>query len=347
MPKKIVLFADGTWNKPEQKDRDRVSPSNVVKMARALDAYDENGLEQRRFYDMGVGTEGGLLIKLAGGMTGLGISQNIKDLYKFLINNYESEDLIYCFGFSRGAYSVRSLSGMLEKCGLLKKEFAGKIKDAYRLYKKRNLTADSPKIVDFKGKYSVECKIHFLGVWETVGSLGLPIPGLRLLTRPFYKFHNEKLSRIVQNAYQALAIDEQRKHFMPAVWKKEGVQSYQRIEQVWFPGVHTNVGGGYVDTGLSDITFHWMKTKAEGSGLKFTEKYIKRKINPDSFGELRSSRTFFYRFFGKFERPMLLDTTANDLVHYSALDRLNEITITYCPVNLVKVINEGIISTTE
>ncbi|MBT8379277.1 MAG: DUF2235 domain-containing protein [Ignavibacteria bacterium] len=347
MPKKIILFADGTWNKPEQKDRDRVSPSNVVKIARALDVYDADGLEQRRFYDRGVGTEGGLLIKLAGGMTGLGISQNIKDLYQFLINNYENEDKVYCFGFSRGAYTVRSLSGLIDKCGLLKKEFSNKIKKAYRLYKKRKLTADSQEIIEFKNKYCVLCKIHFLGVWDTVGSLGLPIPGLRLLTRPFYKFHNEKLSPVVQNAFQALAIDEQRKHFTPSIWKKEGVQSYQTIKQVWFPGAHTNIGGGYVDAGLSDIAFLWMKSKAEECGLKFSEDYINRKINPDSFGELRKSRKFFYRIFRKFERPILKEENANEFIHFCALDRLNEITITYSPENLREVINKGMISTTE
>ncbi len=347
MPKKLILFADGTWNKPEQKDRDRVSPSNVVKMARALDVYDSNGLEQRRFYDRGVGTEGGILIKLAGGMTGLGISQNIKDLYRFLINNYESEDFVYCFGFSRGAYTVRSLSGLLDKCGLLKKEFSNKIKEAYRLYKKRNLSADSPKIVEFRNKHCVECKIHFLGVWDTVGSLGLPIPGLRLLTRPFYKFHNEKLSPIVQNAFQALAIDEQRKHFSPSIWKKEGVQSYQKIEQVWFPGVHTNIGGGYVDAGLSDTAFLWMRAKAEACGLKYNNEYIDKKIIPDSFGELRNSRKLFYRLFRKFDRPILQAENANEFIHYSALDRLNEITITYLPENLINVIHRGMISTTE
>jgi uncharacterized protein (DUF2235 family) len=347
MPKKLILFADGTWNKPEQKDRDRVSPSNVVKMARALDVYDMNSLEQRRFYDRGVGTEGGLLIKIAGGMTGLGISKNIKDLYEFLINNYESDDKVYCFGFSRGAYTVRSLSGLLDKCGLLRKEFSDKIKEAYRLYKKRKLTADSPKIAEFKGKYCVNCKIHFIGVWDTVGSLGFPVPGLRLLTRPFYKFHNEKLSPVVQNAYQALAIDEQRKHFTPSIWKREGVESYQQIEQVWFPGVHTNIGGGYVDAGLSDIAFLWMKSKAEYCGLKFSDHYINRIISPDSFGELRKSRKLFYRFFRKFERPILAGENANEFVHYSALDRLNEITITYSPENLMNIINKGMISTTE
>jgi len=347
MPKKLILFADGTWNKPEQKDRDRISPSNVVKMARALEAYDSSELEQRRFYDRGVGTEGGLLIKLAGGMTGLGISQNIKDLYKFLINNYESVDFVYCFGFSRGAYTVRSLSGLLDKCGLLKKEFSDKIKEAYRLYKKRNLSTHSPKIVEFRSKYCVECKIHFLGVWDTVGSLGLPIPGIRLLTRPFYKFHNEKLRPIVQNAYQALAIDERRKHFSPSLWKKKGAQQYQKIEQVWFPGAHSNIGGGYVDAGLSDIAFLWMMTKAEECGLKFNNEYIHKKINPDSLGELRNSRKLFYRLFRKYERPVLQDENANEFIHYSALDRLNEITIKYLPKNLINVIEGGMISTTE
>jgi uncharacterized protein (DUF2235 family) len=347
MPKKLILFADGTWNKPEQKDRDRVSPSNVVKMARAVEAYDSNGLEQRRFYDRGVGTEGGLLIKLAGGITGLGISQNIKDLYEFLINNYESEDFVYCFGFSRGAYTVRSLSGLLYKCGLLKKEFSNKIKEAYRLYKKRNLSADSPKIAEFRHKYSIDCNIYFLGVWDTVGSLGLPIPGLRLLTRPFYKFHNEKLSPVVQNAFQALAIDEQRKHFTPSIWKKEGVQADQKVEQVWFPGVHTNIGGGYVDAGLSDIAFLWMKKKAEQCSLKFSDDYINKKINPDSFGELRKSRKLFYRLFGKFKRPILQDENANEFIHFCALDRLNEITISYTPENLMNVFEKGMISTTE
>ena len=347
MPKKIILFSDGTWNKPEQKDRDRLSPSNVVKIARALEAYDNDGLEQRRFYDRGVGAEGGMFNKILGGMTGLGISKNIKDLYEFLVNNYEEEDKIYCFGFSRGAYTVRSLCGLINKCGLLRKNHINNIDAAYSLYRKRWLNKDHPKAINFRSGYSIEVKIHFIGVWDTVGALGFPTPFLRLLTRPLYRFHDEKLSPIVLNAFQALAIDECRVHFTPSIWKKEGVQNYQTVEQVWFPGVHTNNGGGYVDAGLSDISFLWMKSKAEKCGLKFNDDYINRMINPDSFGELRNSRKLFYLLFRKFIRPINKDENINEFVHMSALERMNEITISYTPENLLNVMAKGTIPITE
>ncbi len=347
MAKKLILFSDGTWNRPEQKDRDRLSPSNVVKMARAIDQYDDAGNEQWKFYDRGVGVEGGFFNKIFGGLTGFGISENIKDLYSFLVENFEPGDLIYCFGYSRGAYTVRSLCGLINKCGLLRRENLQKIDQAYGLYRKRWLSSDHPAIVSFKSEYCIEIKIHFLGVWDTVGALGFPTPFLRLITRPYYRFHNEQLSPIVQNAFQALAIDEQRKHFAPSLWKKDGVKSYQTVEQVWFAGVHTNIGGGYVDTGLSDISFLWMKSRAEKFGLKFNRHYIERTINPEPFGELRNSRKSFYLLFRKFLRPIYNNKNANEFIHMSVFERLNEITISYSPVNLLKVIDEGIVSFTD
>jgi uncharacterized protein (DUF2235 family) len=341
MPKKIILFSDGTWNRPEQMDRDRLTPTNVVKMARALEPYDKDGLEQMRFYDRGVGSDGNIFDRMIAGITGIGISQNIKDIYSFLVKNYDEDDKIYCFGFSRGAYTVRSLSGFISKCGLLKKEHINKVDEAYGFYRRKGLSKDHKTMAGFRSKYCSEIKIHFMGVWDTVGALGFPTPLLRLLTRPYYRFHDEKLSPIVINAFQALAIDEQRVHFTPSLWKKEGMKDYQTVEQVWFSGVHTNIGGGYVDCGLSDHTFLWMKSKAQQCGLNFNEQFISQQIEPYSFGELRNSRKSFYKFFRKYIRPMMAEENANESVHISALDRINEITVIYSPQNLVKVIDDG------
>lgn len=347
MPKKLILFSDGTWNKPEQRDRDRLTPSNVVKMARALEQYDDKGIEQWKFYDRGVGAEGGFFNKLIGGLTGFGISQNIKDLYKFLVNNCETGDKIYLFGFSRGAYTVRSLSGLINKCGLLKKENSERVDEVYKFYRNRKLNKDDAKVASFRSKYCIEIKIHFIGVWDTVGALGFPTPFLRLITKSLYRFHDEKLSTNVVNAFQALAIDERRKHFAPSLWKKDVISDTQRVEQVWFAGVHTNIGGGYVDAGLSDISFLWMKSRAGQCGLKFNDGYIGRAVNPEPFGELRNSRKSFYLLFKKFIRPMYLEDNVNEYVHISVFDRLNEVTVSYTPENLLEAVENGKVSIIE
>lgn len=306
--KRIVICCDGTWNKPDRKDGEAAAPTNVVKIARAIEAQDNAGVVQVVYYDEGVGSRGSWLSRMWAGMTGGGLEENVDDAYRFLIDNYAPGDQLYLFGFSRGAYTVRSLVGMVRKCGILAKIHADRFPDAYWLYRDRATDVDSATAREFRTKYSIDLKIRvkFLGVWDTVGALGIPWRPLAF-TRKRHQFHDLRLSTFVENAFQALAIDEKRKQFPPAIWevqepaRREGEtplaqpEQPQRVEQVWFAGVHSNVGGGYADCGLSDLTLIWMKEGAAQAGLAFNEAYLSAILAPNPFGRLRESWTGFYR----------------------------------------------------
>ncbi|MFP5344615.1 MAG: DUF2235 domain-containing protein [Gammaproteobacteria bacterium] len=334
MPKRIVICSDGTWNTPDQKDRGQIRPSNVAKMALAVARQDARGMEQRVFYDKGVGTH--WWDRVRGGAFGAGLSENIEDAYRFLVENYEPDDEIYLFGFSRGAYTARSTAGLMRNCGLLKKEHADKFQQAYALYRRRD-DQSNPNSVEaqiFRRMYAHEVRIKCIGVWDTVGALGIPLRGMRYANRLIgLEFHDVKLSSYVDHAYQALAIDEKRAPFAPSIWQQQPHAAGQKLEQVWFAGVHTNVGGGYEDSGLSDITFMWMKEKAQGAGLAFDEDYIMENIHPGWDGELRDSRTGLYKLTPSHHRPIGAGENTGEKVHPDALRRYKNLS-GYKPENL-------------
>ncbi len=306
--KRIVIACDGTWNTPDFKDGDAAAPTNVVKIARSIRASDDHGTVQVVYYDEGVGSRGGRLSRMWAGATGGGLEENINEAYRFLIGNFEAGDELYCFGFSRGAYTVRSLVGMIRKCGLLRKVHADRFMEAYWLYRDRDNDAESEKAKKFRDDYSSDPKIRvkFLGVWDTVGALGIPWRPLAF-TRKKHEFHDLRLSTFVESAFQALAIDERRSQFPPAIWEVQAAKppspgaplatpdQPQRVEQTWFAGVHSNIGGGYANHGLSDLTFAWMKERAADAGLAFDESYLREIMAADACGELCDSYSGFYR----------------------------------------------------
>jgi uncharacterized protein (DUF2235 family) len=222
----------------------------VVKMHRAVTDVAPDGTEQVSFYDPGVGTNPGLA-KWTGGAFGQGLSDNVKDAYRFVCRQYAPGDDLFFFGFSRGAFTVRSTVGLIRKCGILKDVDDAGIDEAYRIYRLDEKPppgedwkpADSPTARNFRDTRShPREKITFLGVWDTVGALG--IPGLlRGLTSGRYKFHDVQLSSWVKGAFQALAVDERREPFEPAIWETVDAPE-QEVEQAWFAGCHTDVGGG-------------------------------------------------------------------------------------------------------
>ena len=216
MAKRLVVCSDGTWNQPNQEH-----PTNVVKLARATARVDSTGTPQVVFCDPGVGSEGGILSRIRGGVTGKGLNKNIQDAYRFLVHNYESGDEVFMFGFSRGAYTIRSTVGLIRNVGLLQEAHADKLAEAFDLYRRRDKDShpDASDSKKFISDYSREIEIKFLGVWDTVGALGIPVRGLRLLTMRRHGFHDVKLSSLVRNAYQAVAIDERRAPFKPSIWQ--------------------------------------------------------------------------------------------------------------------------------
>jgi uncharacterized protein (DUF2235 family) len=356
MSKAIIICSDGTWNTPLQTDRGRVVPSNVVRLARALVDDDE----QYIFYDAGVGTSRGWWSRVWGGVTGAGLEQNIYDGYQFIIDHYEPGDRLYLFGFSRGAFTVRSLAGMIHRCGIIRRQAASQPSASAPKPAQATAAAQSParKLMEearkvfrsgdvesghrFKGENSyADSTIAMVGVWDTVGALGIPSSWLNPRTWLFggkgrYEFLDTGLNPDIQAAYHAVAIDEHRVPFQPTLWQQNPILQAggQILEQVWFAGAHTNVGGGYDDAGLSDITLLWMIEKAKLHGLRFEPTALAR-LYPDPLGELRDSRAGWLNKV-LYRRQVLRAMGEGDgcYVHESVPRRLRSRILPYLPGNL-------------
>ncbi len=348
MKKRIVICCDGTWNEPEAIEGDRKIPTNVLKMVRAVMPRDEeSNVEQIVFYDQGIGT-GALGIvdrKIAAG-TGYGISQNIRDCYNFLANNYMLGDNIFLFGFSRGAYTVRSFSGMLATVGLMGKNDLRYVPEAYAYYqcdpKERSRSPFHEVLQDLPRTIP---KIKFIGVWDTVGALGVPTPVLGTIQKWVGKvwkkvrvgFHDCNLIELVENAYQALAIDERRGPFRPALWDRRAGQ--RNVQQVWFAGVHSNIGGGYASYGISDLAFIWMVNRAIECGLIMSEDYLAKRVSPNKLDKIEDSYGTAYKFLEAvnvkpYVRPIGQCLKIGEMIHESVVKRIREMTPPYRPSNM-------------
>lgn len=263
--KRLVVCCDGTWNGLSGK-----YPTNVRKLRDAVQAMDAQGIKQAVFYQEGLGTK--WHDRFVGGAFGWGIDENISEVYRFLCLNYAPGDEVYCFGFSRGAYTVRSLIGLIYCSGLLRPSEISRIPEAYRLYRDRNIRPSNPIAEEFRRKFGDRISIKVLGCWDTVGSLGIPdlvpfIPLDQLINRK-YQFHDTQLSAIIQNAFHAIAIDERRKSFVATHMEPSDKNPNQVIREVWFPGTHGCVGGGTLaNQGLSDGALQWMVQQVSALNL--------------------------------------------------------------------------------
>lgn len=341
----LVVCCDGTWNTADQEDKGVPVPTNVVKMYHAVDVTDKTQLS---YYHPGVGTDGGVFSKVLGGGAGKGLSRNIKSAYRWICDNYAEGDRLFLFGFSRGAYTVRSLAGFLSKCGILDlnnlddKDAWARIATAYQDgYRK-------PK-ADWAGKWNFKVaaahtKIHFIGVWDTVGALGIPddMALLNLLDdADDHNFHDTHLGDNVTIARHALALDEKREAFTPTLWDFAGYQNrppvnaisgedgqeceIPAVQQSWFPGVHSDVGGGYPETGLSDGALQWMMEEAAKAGLKFLPG-VTAQVKPDHHGVLHDSASGAFKLMPTLPRNVPpLDVPAD--IHTSAQQRHAEVNL--------------------
>lgn len=304
MPKKIIIFFDGTWNTPDVKSEIKGNKStNVWKLYSFINAADENGTAQEKWYDKGVGTA--WYDRISGGAFGVGLSENILDGYRQLVNTYDAGDLVYIFGFSRGAYTARSLVGLIRNAGLLKPEHIDLTNEAYGLYRTRDEGADSDRAKLFRDNFSRTITIHMLGIWDTVGALGIPLESFNWFNRSYYEFHDTELSSIVHNAYHALAIDEWRKNYECTLWEPKSKPN-QRVEQVWFSGAHANIGGGYADSSLSNIALVWMANKAIECGLGLDTKKIPSPPKT-TIPTTNSYKEFLGGAYSQFNRPHYRD----------------------------------------
>lgn len=265
--KRLVLCCDGTWNSPV-----RASVSNIEKIARSVHTgIGPDGIQQMVFSVEGVGARGYRVDALLGGAFGYGLSRNVVAGYRDLALNYEPDDEIYVFGFSRGAYTARSVAGMIATVGLLTADALAQRRAGNLLAEAEDLYRDhSPgrraRLAAFHEHCYPQVPITFLGVFDTVGALG--VPGI---TRQRSKFHDVRLSSTVQCARQALAIDERRLTFEPCLWDVPADDDRPGgVKQVWFPGAHSDVGGGNASSGLSDVALLWMMGEAAAWGLTFS-----------------------------------------------------------------------------
>ena len=322
--KRLVICSDGTWNTP-----DAERPTNVTRVARAVLPCAPGGTAQVVFYDAGVGTEGPWTWRVLGGVSGKGIEKNIRDCYRFLVHNYEPGDEIYLFGFSRGAYTARSLAGMVRNIGILRKSESGRIQDAFQLYRRRDAKPDSPEAIAFRADFSREATITFIGVWDTVGALGIPTRGpLGRLTARRHKFHDVELSGIVKHACHVLSIDERRGSFRASLWQAKP-KAGQTVEQVWFSGVHSDVGADSGDPSLSDPPYQWMKARASAAGLALDDEADK--TGTDSVLLQAGRGQGLWSLLPSHVRPIGGDPTQS--VHPTARDRFDS-KPSYTPENL-------------
>ncbi|MBV8131418.1 MAG: DUF2235 domain-containing protein [Alphaproteobacteria bacterium] len=340
MTNRLVVCFDGTWNRPD-KNSDLAArvETNVCRFYEAIPSGKLPGGDvQKKWYDTGVGTN--WYDQITGGSCGIGIDQKIRKGYQWLTENYPDADPsdteIFILGFSRGAYTARSLVGMIRNCGLLLPENAHRVGDAYALYRQRDESADTNQAQVFRDRYSREIKIKFLGVWDTVGALGIPLHALHWLNAKEYAFHDTELSRIVENAAHAVAIDEFRVDYQVTLWAPI-IKPDQDVEQRWFSGAHADIGGGYESRLLSDITLAWMQRKAGAVGLALDNSQIPviakaNWIHPPTDSYQQFLDGLYANTHPRFFRAMQIGDGLNEVLDESVVNRCRD-SAGYRPLN--------------
>ena len=314
--KNIVICCDGTGNEYGRNN------TNVVETF-VLAEKDEG---QVAYYDPGIGTGGweyhegsGRIRAMGDQATGCGLQRNVEDAYRCLMKRYDEGDRVYLFGFSRGAFTVRSLAGMLHKCGLLDPGHDNLVEYASKIYNSAG-TGNEEVAGGFREAFGRRCPVRFIGVWDTVESLVL---------NAGKRFHDATLNPEVRFGYHALAIDERRRDFPPCLWDETNAVPGQAIEQVWFPGSHSDVGGWYAERGLANVALHWMLGKAAACGLRISERELAAR-RPDPHDALHPSFTGFWKIRGSRTRKI----PEGARVHRSVFERMDNPGNRYRPGNL-------------
>lgn len=337
--KRLIICCDGTW----QSLKVGTNPTNVFKIAQAIKPLSTNlntEISQIVYYDNGVGS--GSLTgdvqkkdKITGGAFGRGIDHKIQDAYFFLCENYVPGDEVYLFGFSRGAYTVRSLAGLIYCSGLLNRKHLREVSEAYELYRNRLIKPSDEEAQRFRREHGDRVNITLLACFDTVGELGVPdeIPFLPFdkLINAKYRFYDTDLSCIIQKALHAVAIDEIRKVFdvTPMTQGKDAPKD--QVKQVWFSGEHGCVGGGHPTHGLSDGVLQWMvdEIKALGLGLEIDLDVLLERVQPDPFEDFDNSLHGIYLLTGKKIRKL----EDNAILHPSVEERWKKLK-DYRPPNI-------------
>ncbi|MBU2957492.1 DUF2235 domain-containing protein [Paracoccus sp. 1_MG-2023] len=317
--KRIAVFCDGTWSSADQEHR-----TNVAQLALCVPPSGADGVAQVALYYEGVGVpQGGNMLqrldeKLSGGAMGFGLNNRIAQAFQGLARHYEPGDQVFLFGFSRGAYTARSLAGLIRNCGLPKGASDDLIRDCFWRYRSRGTDEepDSDESLAFRlhhcpeittsraedlfrraiGRPAPRFRVTYLGIWDTVGALGIPshwgIPA-NLLNRK-HQFHDTQLSGMVSSARHAVALDERRRNFLPTLWDNLPILRHENPEgeylQQWFAGVHGAVGGGGDVTALSCIALSWIADGAARAGLGLDRAMLRQLMaDADPLGPISNS----------------------------------------------------------
>lgn len=328
--KRLIVCCDGTWQKLENP-----YPTNVLKMAQAIKRTDQGGIHQIVYYDEGLGS-GDMVDRLGGGAFGWGIDEKIKDAYRFLCLNYTHGDQVYLFGFSRGAYTVRSLAGLIYNSGLLRRRYIRQAPVAYELYRSREQesTPGGSRAVAFRQQYGERIDITALCCWDSVGSLGVPegVPLMSDLLNRRYRFYDTHINPRIQKAFHAVAVDEIREVFSLTPMRASPEREPQQVSQVWFPGHHECVGGGVQEVkGLSDVALAWMMDQVELLGLELDRSRVEDGISPAYTNPFDNRPKGVFKFTG-IARRKIEEPFAN--LHQAVKQRWKEIE-DYQPENLL------------
>jgi uncharacterized protein (DUF2235 family) len=349
--KRVVVFLDGTWNTVNDN-------TNVWRLKSLLATIGGDGVPQLCYYHKGVGTTYGSYVR--GGAFGYGLNDEVIGAYEWLIDNYNVGDELFIFGFSRGAYTARSLSGLIGKCGLISIGAPLSVAEVYARYRKastvktlrelaeeqKNGKTDFTLEEQWMLKYAQVIAVDFLGVWDTVGALGLPFGNLPIFGKADMQFLNTGLRVSNKFAFHAMAVDEHRKIFAPTLWTADYAKGappphYHRnldqVEQRWFVGAHANVGGGCQSDPLPQAPLKWIEDKAALRGLAFRRSLELELQNPpppisDSYSEFAGGA---YRYISRrYYRPIGADPiessatemreNINETIDASVFDRWHE-----------------------
>lgn len=373
--KRIAIFIDGTWNRP-----DAVNPTNVLRLSRCVQHFDrKTDTPQMVIYSPGVGSGRGntafgrKLDRVFGGSLGWGLLDIIEETYRNLVFAYEQGDEVYIFGFSRGAFAARSLAGMIRSCGIAPRSHLGRIPEAVARYVSRapETKPDHPHSFAFRADFAPDTAtsqaeynwrrktgdtnailltLPYVGVWDTVGALGLPafVP----LANKFnakYEFHDTILSSSVLSARHAVALDERRKTFPAHLWSnledlnsRYGAQASPAYLQQWFAGTHGSVGGGGERIGLSSIAMHWIAMGAEDAGLSINWEDFDRQAHRLNFQSPTANSFGPVGLSGMLIGALTKDRkgpTHKDNLSLAALDRFHKDT-SYRPASLQGILHE-------
>ncbi len=304
-PRNLILCSDGTGNAGG-----KTRGTNVWRLFNYIDWHHPT-VEQRPFYNDGVGTDSWRPLKIIGGTFGWGLSANIRELYAFAAQNFRAGDRLYFFGFSRGAFTVRSAVGLINTCGLLTcasyLRHPELVKELLRIYRLADNGKRKAALEAFRNEHGAKVRdipIRCIGVWDTVDAVGMPVDELKPIVsamweavfgRRLYGFRDYNLHCDVEYGFHALSLDDERKTFHPNVWNQR-----DNVEQVWFAGAHSNVGGGYAKDSLSYVSLDWMMGKVAGCGVRFVP-VARAEVQAlaDAHGKHHDSRSgtgTFYRY---------------------------------------------------